>query len=416
MHLKSCRKLPCGRSVPLKETIQRLELLMATSHDYTLYEEQVSEHLFWAALFVDELDFRAMGKGISAEHARAGALAEAAEWLFTRSVTELPGYTVSHQDDLSSGTFIPLESLLEHVATATPPVVESIKDIESAQIWVDGWSMIQQSPVKVPLDYVGVICGPNGKAAGNTLEEAIEHAILEIFERRAHITVMRNRLVLPTIDPASIKYPLLQELMSFVRSKGIEFTIKDLSFEGCLPCVGTYFKDPFIPDDYQFHHFFKVGSGFNKLEALVRTFTEFVQGRMKHEFSDGSLSDLNKILSPDFRGLKTLPGAGDNFLSAFMFGFMPSRDATYLEQGERVTFDQGPCFQDSRDDVEASIEVCRDLGKDMIVVDLTAPLYGFPVVQVVVPGYSDVLPYHPPNSHGLFRRLARSEVLTMYAK
>jgi hypothetical protein len=38
-----------------------------------------------------------------------------------------------------------------------------------------------------------VISGPNGKASGNFLEEAIVHAANEIFERRAHVTVLRNR-------------------------------------------------------------------------------------------------------------------------------------------------------------------------------------------------------------------------------
>ena len=39
---------------------------------------------------------------------------------------------------------------------------------------------------------------------------------------------------------------------------------------------------------------------------------------------------------------------------------------------------------------------------------------GFPVAQVIIPGYSDVLPYHPAHSHGLFRRWTRTEVLQSY--
>ncbi len=42
------------------------------------------------------------------------------------------------------------------------------------------------------------------------------------------------------------------------------------------------------------------------------------------------------------------------------------------------------------------------LEKDIILVDLTDPRVGFPVFQVVVPGYSDILPYHPANSPVLF--------------
>jgi len=415
MELKSCPKLPCGRSVEPAETIRRLESVIGRKHQYLLHEEQVSDSLFWTALFIDALQFRAMGKGINAQISRAGALAEAAEWLTCLDTERLPGFCTAHQDDLEPGTFLPIEDLLAHVSTATPPVLENIKDLDEARFWVDGWSLIHERPVKVPLEYVSLIGGPNGRAAGNTLEEAIEHAALEIFERRAHITVMRNRLVMPVIDPATITDPMLRRQMDFIRGKGIEVVLKDLSFGGALPCVGAYFSDPAVPGDYQFHHFLKVGSAFNHGEALMRTFTEFVQGRMHNEFIGGSQSERDRLLRHDFRSLRVVEEPCDHFLSAFMFGFLPCRDAGFLREGESVAFDAGPCYGDSLDDIHAAMQICRMLEKDMIVVDLTDPEIGFAVVQVIIPGYSDVLPFHSAGSPGLFRRLTRSDVLAMYA-
>jgi ribosomal protein S12 methylthiotransferase accessory factor YcaO len=415
MEIKSCRKLPCGRSVEPAETIRRLEQVIGRKHDYLLHEEQVSDLLYWAALFIDDLQFRAMGKGINAEQSRAGALAEAAEWLTGLDTARLPGYMVAHQDDLEPGSFLPVEDLLAHVSTATPPVLENIKDLDEARFWVDGWSLTRERTIKVPIEYVSLIGGPNGKAAGNTIEEAIEHAALEIFERRVHITVLRNSLVMPTIDPGTITDPLLRHQMDFIRGKGIEVILKDLSFGGALPCVGAYFIDPAVPDDYQFHHFFKVGASFNTTEALMRTFTEFVQGRMHDEFIGGSKAEQERLLRHDFRSLRVVDSPCDNFLSAFMFGFMPCREGSFLREGDRVPFDPGPSYRDSRDDIQAALRVCRTLGKDMIVVDYTDPEIGFAVVQVVIPGYSDVLPFHPAGSPGLFRRLTRSDVLEMYA-
>ncbi|MFP6905879.1 MAG: hypothetical protein VCG02_11720 [Verrucomicrobiota bacterium] len=35
-------------------------------------------------------------------------------------------------------------------------------------------------------------------------------------------------------------------------------------------------------------------------------------------------------------------------------------------------------------------------------VDLSDPAIGFPVAQVIIPGYSDILPYHPASSPVLF--------------
>lgn len=415
MKLESCPKLPCGRCVEPAVTVQRLEAFIGQKYDYLMHEEQVSDSLFWSALFIDDLEFRSMGKGVSAELSRAGALAEAAEWLACLDTGRLPGYTVAHQDELDPGALLPIEDLLTHVATATPPVLEQIKDLDAAHFWVDGWSLMQERKLKVPVDYAGLICGPNGQAAGNTREEAIEHALLEIFERRAHITVMRHQLELPTIDPATITDPLLRHQMEFIQGKGIEIILKDLSFDGVLPCVGAYFVDPAVPEDYQFHHFFKVGSAFNRTEALMRTFTEFVQGRRHDEFIDGSEQERARLLQHDFRSLRSVPPPCDNFLSAFMFGFLPCRDGAFLREGPLVPFEASPGYRDSREDIQAAMEVCRTLGKDIIVVDLTDPDIDFPVVRVIIPGYSDVLPFHPAGSPGLFRRLNRSEVLGMYA-
>ena len=139
-----------------------------------------------------------MGKGVDPQFSHAGALAEAAEWLTAREVDRMPGYLAAHQDEVENP--LPIEDLLPHIATATPPVIARIKNLDDAQHWVDGWSLRDERPLKVPLEYVRLIGGPNGKASGNFLEEAIVHAIDEIFERRAQVTVLRERMVVPTID------------------------------------------------------------------------------------------------------------------------------------------------------------------------------------------------------------------------
>ena len=156
----------------------------------------------------DEPEFRAMGKGVTPEFSRAGALAEAAEWLTAREVGQLPGYVAAHQDEVENA--LRIEDLLPHIATATPPVLERIKALDDAKHWVDGWSLRRDETVKVPLEYVRLIGGPNGKATGNFIEEAIEHAVTEVFERRAHVTVLRNRMVVPTIDIESIDHPVIR--------------------------------------------------------------------------------------------------------------------------------------------------------------------------------------------------------------
>ncbi|MEI7819820.1 MAG: YcaO-like family protein [Verrucomicrobiota bacterium] len=416
MKLQSRLKIAHDRCVAPTETIARLEALIRPRHDYWLHEETLSEHLHWTAMFIEGLDFRSMGKGITPAFSTAGALAEGAEWLTARATGELPGYVGAREHELPDA--LPIASLLSHIATATPPVLERIRALDDAYHWVDGYSLIQQRKLKLPLEYIRLIGGPNGKATGNNIEEAIIHATHEIFERRAHITVLRNRMVVPTIDPATVTHPVVCHQMEFLRAKGIEVVLKDLSFGGVLPCLGAYFVDHSIPEDYQFRHFFKVGASFDAEEALLRMFTEYTQGRRKHEFIAPDAPDrevqLTALLDHDFRKLPAQPDDCDNFMSSFMFGFVPYRNADFFREGEVVPFEKGLPHADCLDDIAHARTICETLGKDYIVVDLTDPEFSFPVAQVIIPGYSDVLPFHPTDSNGLFSRWTRTEVLNSY--
>lgn len=414
MKLESCIKLANGRCETPENTVRCLESTLGPLYDYRYMEEKVSDRLYWSAMFIDELGFRAMGKGISAILSKAGALAEGAEWLAARETGLLPGYVAAHQDNLADP--LRIEDLLSHVSTAKRRVFDRAKNSECAQHWVDGYSLINGSTIKVPIEYVRRISGPNGLAAGNCIEEAIVHAANEIFERRAHITVLRDKLVMPTIDTETIDNPVIRAQLDFVRGKGIEVCLKDLSFGGELPCVGAYFLDPNIPESFQFHHFFKVGASFDREYALMRTFTEYVQGRRLDEFIDGRPAEQDRVLKHDLRNLKCFGEDGDNFLSSFFFGFVPYTRADFLREGDVVAFDRGQRFDDCLDDIEKAKGICRRLGKDCIVVDFTDPKIGFPVAELIVPGYSDVLPYHPASSPILFRSWTRDEVLNSYER
>lgn len=411
MKLESCKKIAFGRCVRLEDTVSRLEAAIGALHEYRLYEAKVSDRLYWSALYIDEIEFRSMGKGITALQAKAGALAECAEWVTAMGIGQLPGYTVGHQKKIPDA--VGIEDLIAHVAVE-PGVIEKIKRTDAAMVWVDAYSLMTGKTVKVPIEFIRRIGGPNGLAAGNRPEEAIVHATNEIFERRVHITVLKQQLVMPTIDIASIEHPVLREQIDFVRDKGIEVYLKDLSFGGELPCIGAYFYDPNIPREYQFHHFFKVGSSFNTEDALIRTFTEYAQGRRLDEFVRNKKADQERVLKYDLRRLRCVGERDDNYLSAFMFGFVPQASAEFLKQGEVVPFRKDAGFDDCLGDIEKAKTIIGKLGKDYLIIDFTDPQIQFPVIEVVVPGYSDVLPYYPASSRVLFRKYSRQDILRSY--
>lgn len=418
MKLQSRKKVGHDRCVTAAQTVAHLEKVFSERYDYWVHEEVVSENLHWSAMFIDGLEFRSMGKGITAEASRAGALAEGAEWLLALATGELPGYVTGTEGEVAGA--VSFAALLEHVATATPRVLERVRSIGEALHWVDGYSLIHKKTVKVPLEYVRLISGPNGKATGNNLEEAILHAALEVVERRAQIAVLRNRMVLPTIEISTISDPLVHRQLDFFRAHGIEVILKDLSFDGVLPCVGAYFVERHIPEEFQFRHFFKIGASFDTREALLRLFTEYAQGRRAHEFfspdSEQLESQITSLLSHDLRQLQTQPDDCDNFMSSFMFGFVPYRNADFFRAGESVPLPVRRSNPDCLDDIAEVSSICETLGKDCIVVDLSDAGTGFSAVQVVMPGYSDVLPFHPASSFGMFKSWSRSDVLASYGK
>ena len=121
-------------------------------------------------------------------------------------------------------------------------------------------------------------------------------------------------------------------------------------------------------------------------------------------------------MKQDFRSLKCTTNGDDNYLSSFMFGFVPQTHAEFLKQGDVVPFEKGDCFDDCLDDIKKAVKIFKKLGKDYIIVDFTDPKIGFPVIEVIVPGYSDVLPYHPKTSRVLFEKITREDILKSYDK
>ncbi|MCX6997767.1 MAG: YcaO-like family protein, partial [Kiritimatiellaeota bacterium] len=316
----------------------------------------------------------------------------------------LPGYVQTRQQDIANP--LRIEDLLVHVSTATPSVIRRVQDSDLARHWVDAQSLLTGQTLKVPLAYIHGISGTNGLAAGNRLEEAIVQATHEVFERRAAITVLRHKLIMPTFDLTTIENPIIRRQLEELQALGIEIFIKDFSFGGVLPCVGVYFINHHVPQDLQLHHILNVGTSFDREEAVMRACTEFAQGR-KFQQTNGPLRD-------DFERLKCLGDDSDHFLALFKFGYISYTHADFLKAGEVLPFDRGPVFTDCLDEIEQAKSIFRQLGRDYLVVELTDPRLGFPVAQVVVPGYSDILPYHPRSSEVLFRGWTRNDIVGYY--
>jgi len=402
MNLQRAPIVGFGKTEAPEHTVRRLEAALGNLYRYTYEEGKTSEDLCWSGLYIDELDFEGAGKGITPILCKASALAETAERLAIRDLTSLPGYLKAHQRDVPNA--LKIESLLTHVASAGPDIIRQIKDTELAQHWVDATSLLSGKTLKVPIGYIHGISGTNGLASGNRLEEAIVQATNEVYERRAAITVLRGKLVMPTFDITTIDNLVIRRQYEALTQKGIEITIKDFSFGGILPCVGVYFVNRNVSPDLQLHHILNVGTSFDREEAIMRAFTEFAQGR-KFE---------NRPLKEGFERLKCLGDNTDHFLALFKYGYVSYTHADFLKEGDVVPFERGQIYTDCMDEIERAKDIFRELGLDYLVADFTDPRIGFPVAQAIVPGYSDILPYHPRSSRVLLRGWSRDDVVGVY--
>ena len=401
MKLEPCPIVGNGKCAAPADTVRRLEAALGAVYRYRYEPDQTAEFLHWGTVVIEDLDFECMGKGISPLLCQASALAETVERLAVRDLTRLPGYVHAHQRDLAQP--LRIEDLLVHVATATPPVIARIQAGDLAQHWVDAESLLTGRTLQVPLAYLHGISGTNGLAAGNRIEEAIVQATLEVFERRAAITVLRQKLVMPTFDPATVQHPVLRQQMDALRDLNVELVLKDFSFGGVWPCVGVYFVNRNVPPELQYHHQLKVGAAFDREEALMRAFTEFAQGRRRQ--------DPRGPVAGEYQRLQCLGADTDHFLTLFKFGFISYPEADFLKAGDVVPFKRGGTPADCLDEIEQARTIFRLMGVDYLAAELTDPRVGFPVVQVIVPGYSDILPYHPHSSQVLFRGWTRDDIL-----
>jgi ribosomal protein S12 methylthiotransferase accessory factor len=365
---------------------------------------QVSENLFWGRTWIDALKIVCLGKGVTPELAQASAYAELAErfsgGLFYPVFEEqvrfhlpalhdaqtsrflnhawLPGYVQAHPDAVEDA--LRVEDLLARETHLSDAQMADIKGSRMAAQWVDGFSLVSNATVKVPINLVTYVHGSNGLAAGNTVEEAVIQASCEIFERHAAIQTIGPEAIVPTIDGQSIDSPLIRDLMRFYTQRNVEVIVKDLSLDGTLPVIGVLFVNRNLRSDRLEYRILNAGASFDLDEGLTRCLTEGMQGRTTLQ---APRPELDRPV---------VPRARINNLYLLMRCGISLKDIGFLEQGPTMPYAPAKAA-DLGAELEALRAICQRLKTDCIVVDHTHPVLGFPVVRVIIPRVSDFLPF-----------------------
>ncbi|SCL76013.1 putative methanogenesis marker protein 1 [Methanoculleus chikugoensis] len=243
--------------------------------------------------------------------------------------------------------------------------------------WVRGYDIVQEAEVLVPAHAVyhplpmtyGRLfrTNTNGLASGNTLEEATFHALMEVVERDAWSLVEVTRNTGPRIE--GIDDGLAAGLLGKFAAAGVEVTLKDITSDIGIPTVAAVADDVVLKDPTLLT--IGMGSHTSAHIAVLRALTEVAQSRLTQIHGareDTDTADIRKRIGYD--RTKRL-------------------NRHWFAENETVRFPEMPSF-DSDDFLTDINHVVDRLGavglSRVIVVDLTRPEIGIPVVRVIVPG------------------------------
>ena len=405
MEFQNCVRNEYGKCDFPSNTINRIkDGLRRLAVDVGYYTYQVSDDIYWGRVWIDSLKIVCVGKGITPELAEASAYAELAErfsaGLFYPVFEEqvrfnapalyneetnrflnyewMKGYVHAHQDDLENP--LRIEDLLANESHLTNKDIDDIKNSRMARHWVDGFSIIREETVKVPVNFIAYIHGSNGMAAGNTIEEAMVQASCEIFERHAQIQIIKPEKIVPSIDLDSVDSAVIRDMARFYQEKNVNVIVKDLSLDGLLPAVGVLFINNNLRPDRLEYRILIPGVSFNREEGLTRCFTESMQGR------ETLLACRPQLDRP----VVHRSHVRDYYM--LMKCSVCLKDTSFLEQGEMSTYNNTK-IKDILGEIEEIKRICRLFNTDCVILDHTHPVLKFPVVRVIIPRVSDFLPF-----------------------
>jgi YcaO-like protein with predicted kinase domain len=254
-------------------------------------------------------------------------------------------------------------------------------------VWAKGWDLLREEWTYVPYELVttNMVFPPgyhptfsissNGLASGNHLLEATVHALAEVIERDAHSLwnlrgadeAKRTALDLASVDDAACR-----DVLALLERAGLGVIAWDMTSDTGVPAYTAQIVER--PDNARWRVIGPAGGYGCHLSssiALLRALTEAVQSRLT--IISGSRDDI-------FYRSYEASGDRDNLERAWR---MLSRTEGLVSFAARASLDTPTLDGDLR----ALLECVKAVGiTSVVVVNLSRPEIGVPVVKVIVPG------------------------------
>jgi thioglycine synthase len=362
------------------------------------------------------------GKGPTKAHAKAGALMEAIERYSSLSTTCHKGFIQGTYSQLSK-----CYNKVLHPAEVVEPINQAYSNNESILDFLPGFDLLTNEKVLVPAQLAlsrysvrspatspFLFSHTNGIASGNVLEEAICHALCEVIERdavsiadlcasfipytilekiknslkenttcRYPITIIPEDIfvddssIFPDVDISEIAEECepIKFLVKRFTACGIPLLIKDITQKdiGIPTFVASSIE--WVNDSYGY---FSKGFGTNPDAriALIRAITEVSQTRAVN--IQGARDDLRKIQYKQ-----------KDEIYKRKWQFIPASPFSKRNRNKIIKFSQIRTYvnKDILKDIKLILNSLKDAKlKRAIIIDLTNPNVGVPVVRSIVPG------------------------------
>ena len=347
------------------------------------------------------------GKGPTRMHAKASALMESIERYSSLPSGGPRKFVRSSYVDLSK------THKVLHPDKIVEPMRFEYRD-EMLMDWLLGHDIVSGEEIMVPASIALFRYTPpppavnpfayfhtNGLASGNVMEEAVCHALCEVIERDAmslaelrasaipfHIlrTIVRSLSeadlhvppipadkfvddpgVFSDVDISEIEFEPVRDLVDKFKRTGISLIVKDITSDTGIPTFNASSVE-WVTHDYGY---LAEGHGAHPDAriALLRAITEVSQTRAAN--IQGARDDLRKIKYDE-------KNTDDR------------RAWQFMQSTRKIKFSQVQTFfnEDILDDIRLILSRLKSVGlAQAIIVDLTNPDIGIPVVRAIVPGF-----------------------------
>ncbi|MBR6911390.1 MAG: YcaO-related McrA-glycine thioamidation protein [Candidatus Methanomethylophilaceae archaeon] len=368
------------RTVPTKETLDRVLPLLGLA-GLGEPEDITGKDNIGIPVFSIDRQHTALGKpkyyngkGATFEQAKASAIMEAIERYSAEQREE---------DEIVYGTYNQASEVMltcDPVDMILPLNVLDKYNRNTEIAWVEAFEMFRGCPIWVPACSVFYPYYPdtdlqlfafhtNGLASGNTIEEAILHALFEDIERDAwSIAEYKDHANADVLirDQNSIPAQLIKKF----KEQGIEIHLKDLTSDIGIPTIGAAADDTVTKDPELLT--IGVGTHLDPTIAAIRAITEVAQSRTTHKHGMKINAQIQK---------KTQEMGYDKIKQVNHMWFGENQKKIYLEDIEDRSTDY------VLDDIEVVLQSLMDAGFDQVIcADLTRPELGVPSVRMIVPG------------------------------